>query len=174
MMLHRSHSPFRQRICQASLLAAILAIGFGGLSADAAAQQPAPAAKKAPTPAGANPQWVKVCEKTPVGTMFRDGKEETRFKNYCLTQHELIDGTTGRALMSAAVRQMDGEPTQFLMVLVPLNVNLKAGIRAALYPKELESIQQFFDLCQSNGAAHAVIEIIGPWMSSGSFTTENS
>ncbi len=69
--------------------------------------------------------------------MFKDGKEETRFSNYCVTQHELIDGNVGRAIMSAAVRQMDGEPTQYLMVMMPLNVNLKAGMRGALYPKDL-------------------------------------
>jgi invasion protein IalB len=144
MTLHRSQPRIWPQVCRAGarfgLLAAVLAVAIGRPSTDAPAQQPPPAAKKAPAAAaagGPNSDWVKVCEKTPVGTMFKDGKEETRFSNYCVTQHELIDGNVGRAIMSAAVRQMDGEPTQYLMVMMPLNVNLKAGMRGALYPKDL-------------------------------------
>ena len=140
MALYRSQFHLLARICRASILALILTIGSLGLPANVAAQQPA-AKKAAPaaSAASAGPKnpWVKICEKTPVGTMYKDGKEEKRYSNYCLTQHERIDGNSGLAVMSAALRQMDGEAKQFLMVMVPLGVKLQAGIRAALYPKDL-------------------------------------
>jgi invasion protein IalB len=180
MGLHRSQPQVWQRICRtgphAGILAVALAATIAGGRPDAAAQQP-PAAKKAPPAAPApataaqNSDWVKVCERTPVGTMFKDGKEETRFSNFCLTQHEVIDGTTGRSIMSAAIRQLDGEPTQYLMVMVPLNVNLKAGLRAALYPKDiwgpaqknekfdeskLKGVQLEYNLCHKGGCTAQV------------------
>jgi invasion protein IalB len=119
--------------------------------------------------------------------MFKDGKEEARFGNFCLTQHEVIDGNTGRAVMSAAIRQLDGEPTQYLMVLMPLNVNLKAGMRAALYPKELwgpaqknekidesklKGVQLEYNLCHKGGCTaqvEATPQLINDLKSFGGF-----
>jgi invasion protein IalB len=113
-----------------------------------AQQAPAKPAKKA-TPAppaaqtGGKNSWVKLCEKVPTGTMYTNGKEEAKYNTYCLTQHERIDGSTGRSLVTAAVRQMDSESKQFFMVMVPLGMLLKPGLRAALYPKDLwERVQK--------------------------------
>jgi invasion protein IalB len=95
------------------------------------------------SPVGSKTTWVKLCEKMPLGTMYNNGKEETRYSLYCLTQHERIDGATGRPLVTAAIRQMEGESKQFFMVMVPLGVLLKPGMRAALYPKDLwEKVQK--------------------------------
>ena len=146
MVLYRLRFAALERMCHAGTVALVLTIGLGGLPANIAAQQ-APAKKAAPAApaaASAGPQnaWVKLCQKTPIGTMYKDGKQETRYSNFCLTQHERLDGNTGMAMMSAAVRQMDGESVQYLMVMVPLGMKLQAGMRAALYPKGLWELAQ--------------------------------
>ena len=47
--------------------------------------------------------WVKLCAKAP--SLQEEGKEE----NVCLTHHERIDGNTGRVLVSAAIREVEGK-----------------------------------------------------------------
>lgn len=189
MIRHQLQPEAWQRVIRTGAQVGILALTLAAAIADASAQQP-PAAKKAsPAPAAAasNTDWIKVCEKTPVGTMFKDGKEETRFSNFCLTQHEVIDGNTGRSVMSAAIRQLDGEPTQYLMVMVPLNVNLKAGLRVALYPKDawgpaqknekydeskLKGVQLEYNLCHKGGCTaqvEATPQLINDLRSFGGF-----
>ena len=146
------------RIRRAGAVALVLSAGIPGLAANLAAQQaptqapaqaPAKPAKKATPPpaaaaqAGSKNSWVKLCEKAPLGTMYNNGKQETRYATYCITQHERIDGNTGRSVVTAAIRQMEGESKQFFMVMVPLGMMLKPGLRAALYPKDLwEKVQK--------------------------------
>jgi invasion protein IalB len=141
------------RTRRAAVLATVLLAGIPGTAATVAAQVPAqqaptkPAKKATPAPpaaqAGGKNPWVKLCEKIPLGTMYNNGKEETKYNTYCLTQHERIDGSTGRSLVTAAVRQMESESKQYFMVMVPLGMLLKPGMRAALYPKDLwERIQK--------------------------------
>jgi invasion protein IalB len=140
----------------------VLSVGIPGTAAPVAAQQtpaqaPVKPAKKATPPpaapsqapsqaasqAGSKNPWVKLCEQKPLGTMYNNGKEEMRYANYCLTQHERIDGNTGRTVVTAAIRQMEGESKQYFMVLVPLSMRLKPGMRAAFYPKDLwEKVQK--------------------------------
>jgi len=148
MLGNKSRAPMMGRIRRAGAVVLVLSAGIPGMAATVAAQQaptqaPAKPAKKAtPPPAaaaqgGSKNSWVKLCEKTPLGTMYKDGKEETRYATYCLTQQERIDGNTGRSLVTAAIRQMEGESKQYFMVMVPLGMLLKPGMRAALYPKDL-------------------------------------
>jgi invasion protein IalB len=141
--------------------AAALALAFGavGFVASAAAQQPAPAPapKKAPekaappakgkeaaaAPPGAQSAWVKLCEKATAVTKDKDGKEDKKDVNICLTHHERLDGNSGMVLVSAAVRQVEGNDKQHFMVMVPLGMLLQAGMRATLYPKDAwEKIQK--------------------------------
>jgi invasion protein IalB len=147
-------SPFLSARRRFSAGAALIAAGIFLLAGAAAAQAPAPApatkpaepkkptqpkagaAPKAATNAANNQVWVKLCEVVPTGIGYKDGKEVTRGSKYCLTQHETLDGKTGRAILSAALRQMDGEEKQYFMVMVPLGMMLKAGMRVALYPKD--------------------------------------
>src|SRR5215831_5048383 len=154
MLGNESRAPMMGRIRRAGAVALVLSAGIPGMAVTVAAQQaptqaPAKPAKKAtPPPAaaaqgGSKNSWVKLCEKTPLGTMYNDGKEETRYATYCLTQHERIDGSTGRSVVTAAIRQMEGESKQYFMVMVPLGMLLKPGMRAALYPKDLwEKVQK--------------------------------
>jgi invasion protein IalB len=124
----------------------ISAIGVGLLAGPgtATAQQPkTPPAAKAPPAAqpgaAANPPqsaWVKLCEKATSMKREKDGKEEKKDVNICLTHHERLDGNTGMVLVSAAVRQVEGQDKQAFMVMVPLGMLLQPGMRAAVYPKD--------------------------------------
>jgi invasion protein IalB len=117
-----------------------------------AAAAPAPAQKapaaaapgKAPATAAATPPpgqpqsaWVKLCEKATATQKTKDGKDEKKDLNICLTHHERLDGNSGMVLVSAAVRQVEGQDKQAFMVMVPLGMMLQPGMRATLYPKDL-------------------------------------
>lgn len=83
--------------------------------------------------------WVKLCEKTklPKGGKPEAGKQpEFEEKDICLTHHERLDGNTGMVIISAAIRQVEGQKTPSLMVMVPLGMALPAGVKAAVYNKD--------------------------------------
>ena len=136
----------------ASAVTPALMLGVTVWLAPAGAQQPpakkdkapaaAPAAKGAPAPAAGAagaPQsaWVKLCEKATATQKTKDGKEEKKDLNICLTHHERLDGNSGMVLVSAAVRQVEGQDKQAFMVMVPLGMMLQPGMRATLYPKDM-------------------------------------
>jgi invasion protein IalB len=165
-----------------------------------AQQQPAPppAPKKAPA-APAAPKaaakdakggpppsaWVKLCEKGTAITKAKDGKEEKKDLDICLTHHERLDGNTGMVLVSAAVRQVTGQDKQALMVMVPLGMLLQPGMRANIYPKDqwdlvqknekvddskLKGIQLAYTLCHPAGCTaetEATPEILNTMKTSG-------
>jgi len=148
------------RVRTGGALAAALMLGITAVLAPAGAQQPPPA-KKAPaapaappaqkpapgaaaktapaTPAPGTPQsaWVKLCEKATATQKTKDGKDEKKDLNICLTHHERLDGNSGMVLVSAAVRQVEGQDKQAFMVMVPLGMMLQPGMRATLYPKDM-------------------------------------
>jgi invasion protein IalB len=150
---------------RAGLTALMLAVGVG-LSANPAAAQdkkgaPAAAAKGAPAaPAAGNaPEqsaWVKLCEKAP---SLAEPKKEL---NVCLTHHERLDGNTGMVLVSAAIRQVEGQDKEALMVMVPLGMALPPGVQVKVDDKEPVKLQ--FTLCHAAGctaegeASKAVID----------------
>lgn len=102
-----------------------------------AAAAPAAAADTAAAATGeAKSAWVKLCEKAPILKKDKDGKDQKEEKNLCLTHHERLDGNTGMVLVSAAIREVEGQDKPSLMVMVPLGMALPPGIRAAIYTKE--------------------------------------
>lgn len=106
-------------------------------AAPAAAPAAAPkAAAAAPAEAQNKSAWVKLCEKAQVPHRDKDGKEAIEEKNICLTHHERLDGNTGLVFVSAAIRKIDGQEKEHLMVMVPLGMALPAGVRAAVYSKD--------------------------------------
>jgi invasion protein IalB len=130
------------RIARASALLVLAATCLGGA---ATAQQPAP--KKAPAVAsvGQDDQdagiiplgWVKLCRKYTATSKQKDGKEDAKDLNICLTKNETIFAGSGRMRSSAAIRQIDGDPKRYLMVTVPLEMDLRSGLRAAVFPKDV-------------------------------------
>lgn len=112
-------------------------------AAPAAAAPATKEAAKGGAPAQEQSAWVKLCEAVPFVKKDKDGKEQREDRKLCLTHHERLDGNTGMVLVSAAVRQIEGQDKQNLMVMVPLGMAVKAGMRAAVYPKELwEKVQK--------------------------------
>jgi invasion protein IalB len=151
------------RLVGAAGLAAALALTAGS----AYAQQKKGDAKGA-APAAANNQsaWVKLCEKAPVLVKGKDGKEERADKSICLTHHERLDGNTGMVLVSAAIRKVEDQDKEHLMVMVPLGMAIQPGLRAKIYDKamwdaaqknekvddtKLEAIKLNFSLCHPAG-----------------------
>lgn len=125
-----------------------LAVAIAGGSALAQDKKGEKGKQQAPAQAAPAPQaaaqsdaeqvmWVKLCEKAPVLTKDKDGKDVKAEKGICLTHHERLDGNTGMVLVSAAVRQVEGIEKQHLMVMVPLGMAIQPGLRATIYNKDL-------------------------------------
>lgn len=143
---------------RAGFLALALAIGAGLAAGPVFAQDKKPAA--AGKPAAAKPAdakaaaakpgeakdqsaWVKLCEKAPNIT---DPKKEL---NVCLTHHERLDGNTGMVLVSAAIREVEGQDKKALMVMVPLGMALPPGVQVKV--DEGEPVKLQFTLCHAAG-----------------------
>ena len=133
-----------------SMLVAGLLIGTFAFTAGVSAQEKKKAPEKAaPAPAAnaaADPNqsaWVKLCEKIGGVTKDKDGKEKKEEFNVCLTHHERLDANSGMVIVSAAVRQVQGQDKMAFMVMVPLGMFVQPGMRAAVYTKELwEKLQK--------------------------------
>jgi len=129
--------------------AALAAILLAGITSAAQAQdkKAAPAAAKpaaaaapaaaAPAAAGKQSAWVKLCEKAAQVTKDKDGKETKTEKNICLTHHERLDGNSGMVIVSAALREVEGNDKKQFMVMVPLGMALPPGLKAAVYTKDM-------------------------------------
>jgi invasion protein IalB len=153
---------------RAGLTALMLSVGVGFVAAPVLAQQkpaapaaagqkpaaaPAPAAGQKPAAGAAAPAaaagdkdqsaWVKLCEKAPSLT------EPKKELNVCLTHHERLDGNTGMVLVSAAIRQVEGQDKEALMVMVPLGMALPPGVQVKVDEKEPVKLQ--FTLCHAAG-----------------------
>lgn len=141
------------RLGRWSMLVAGLLIGSFTLALDASAQDkkkapekaaPAqPAAKAGAAPDPNQSAWVKLCEKIGGVTKDKDGKEKKEEFNVCLTHHERLDANTGMVIVSAAVRQVQGQDKMAFMIMVPLGMFVQPGMRAAVYTKDLwEKLQK--------------------------------
>jgi invasion protein IalB len=129
---------------------ATMGVAVGQQAKDKAPAKP-PAAKSTPpakgAPAAAAPKdqsaWVKLCEKAPIQRVgadgkpvIADGKPAVDEKEICLTHHERLDGNTGMVVVSAAIRKIEGQDKEHLMVMVPLGAALPPGLKAAVYTKD--------------------------------------
>ena len=81
--------------------------------------------------------WAKLCRKFIETSTDKNGKESKKDLNICLTKNETIYASTGKLRSSAAIRQVDGEAKQHLIVTVPLEMDLRSGLRAAVFPKDI-------------------------------------
>lgn len=115
-------------------LAVAMAAGIGAGTASAQKKDAKPA-EKAAAPAGGEKQsaWVKLCEAAAMVKKDAEGKDVKDEKKICLTHHERLDGNTGMVLVSAAIREVEGQDKKSLMVMVPLGMAIPPGVRAAVY-----------------------------------------
>jgi invasion protein IalB len=99
----------------------------------------ASAAPPAPGPGAATDEatWVKLCTKN----------EQTANKQVCLVNHEGLEPNTGMVLVAAAVRSIEGEDKQHLLVRLPTAYSLviPAGVQIKIDDGEPISLQ--YDLC---------------------------
>lgn len=109
--------------------------------APAAAAAPAPAATGAsPITAGGQPAddaWVKLCMKS----------EQTQNKEICLINHEGLEPNTGMVLIAAAVRKVEGEDKQQLLVRVPTAYALVMPAGVQLKIDDQQPIQLQYTIC---------------------------
>jgi invasion protein IalB len=74
-------------------------------------------------------RWLKLCDIVTVGSPAKPVKE-------CMTQYENLDRNTGAVVVSAAVRQLEGNPNQHLMVTVPVGTLQSPDMALRIYPKD--------------------------------------
>ncbi|MGD9783750.1 MAG: invasion associated locus B family protein [Hyphomicrobiaceae bacterium] len=128
----------------AALVSSALVLAAFGIGAPALAQKKDEAAKPAAAAAddaAKQSAWVKLCEKAAFPkkgedgkiALDKDGKPLKDEKQICLTHHERLDGNTGMVLVSAAIREVEGQDKKSLMIMVPLGMAIPAGVRAAVY-----------------------------------------
>src|SRR6478609_10558675 len=100
-----------------------------------AAPAAAPAAPAAGAQAGApeDSAWVKLCLKN----------EQTANKQVCLVNHEGLEPNTGMVLVAAAVRSIEGEDKQNLLVRLPTAYSLimPAGVQIKIDDGEPIALQ---------------------------------
>jgi invasion protein IalB len=92
--------------------------------------------------------WVKLCTKN----------EESGNKQVCLVKYEELDPRTGSVLLTAAVRTVEGEEGEQLLINVPVAYTLiiPAGVQARI--DELEPVSMKFGVCTPTGCqAHMAI-----------------
>ena len=118
----------------------------------AAPAAPAAAAGAGAPAAGDSNQsaWVKLCEKA---TLKKNDKEEKL--DICLTHHERLDGNTGMVIVSAALREVQGNPKKHLMVMVPLGVALPAGLQIKI-DEDKEPTKLTYTICHPGGCTAEV------------------
>jgi len=104
---------------------------------------PAPAGAQAVTPKAAGelgaPEdaWVKLCMKS----------EQTQNKEICLINHEGLEPNSGMVLIAAAVRKVEGEEKQQLLIRVPTAYALVIPPGVQLKIDENEAIKLQYTIC---------------------------
>lgn len=106
--------------------------------------QAKPAQQKAGAPAaqaqkGQNEEnaWVKLCDKVAQA----DNKE------ICLTHHERLDGNSGMVLVAAAIRKVEGQDKQHILVTIPTAIALAIPAGVQLKIDEQEPMAMKYSFC---------------------------
>src|SRR5262245_60198574 len=138
-------------LCKAGYIVCAAALSATCLVGAATSQQPG---SQSGTHADIAPLgWIKLCRKYAVVTTKDHGKEQNKDVNICLTKNEATHINSGKVLSSLAVRQIDGEEKQHLMVTVPLEMNLRSGVLGTVFPKTIwEKSQKGYQLSKADEA----------------------
>jgi len=170
-----SHSAIGRFLPTAGKTGLVVATIVGGLflsaGAQAQAQQPATPAPKAPPASAGQAQgdkggsWVKLCQ--------QQKAKDNKAYNICLTHHERFHPTTGQPLISAAIRQIDGQKEPIMMFMVPLGRLLGPGL--VIQVDENEPRRIGYSYCTALGCvAQAPVsdEIIGSFKKGSEITVK--
>jgi invasion protein IalB len=92
-------------------------------------------AQRAPTH---TPAWVKLCDKGTLKAKDKDGKEQKKVLDVCVTGHERLD-YIGMVIVGAYYYQcrVDGQEKQLFRVMVPTGIRTEAGMRLTFFPTDL-------------------------------------
>jgi invasion protein IalB len=132
-----------------ALLAALaLALGMGAATAQQVQDVPktdVPKTEVPKTPAYVPPKaptaqessWVKICTK----------EEKSGGKQVCLVRYEGLDPKTGAILISAAVRTVEGENKEYLLVNLPTSQALAIPAGVQIKMDQSEPIQLQYTVC---------------------------
>ena len=136
----------------------------GSVNAQQPAQTPpkAPAAGAAQGGGGQEGSWVKLCQ---------EQKAKDKKVNVCLTHHERFHPTTGQPLVSAAIRQIDGQKEPIMMFMVPLGRLLGPGL--IMQVDEKEPLKIGYNYCTALGCvaqAPVTQDIIDSFKKGGKLT----
>jgi invasion protein IalB len=84
--------------------------------------------QKTPSP------WTKLCNKIKVATetQAEEGTQRTNAVNVCLTFQERVNNKDGALVVSAGIRQQEGEDSEQLIVIVPLGIDLHSELQARI------------------------------------------
>ena len=157
------------RMSVGAMAAAAVTLALGLAPSEGLAQQSAapktaqpkaaqPATPKAPAPAGApaagappaaggqaaapgapveDNAWVKLCEKS----------AQTENKEICLTHHERLDGNSGIVLVAAAIRKVEGEAKEQILVRLPTAIALAIPAGVQIRIDEEQPLSLKYTLC---------------------------
>lgn len=136
------HSGVGGRIASVGAMAVTLLLGISYLVTVGPAQaQKKPAEKKPAAQPSNEPQnaWVKLCNKGPVTAKHKDGKEEKKELNVCMTKHERLDVNSGLTIIAASLIQMkiDAEEKNAFRLELPLGMALPPGVAVSFFPKDI-------------------------------------
>lgn len=123
----------RKQVWQSRTLALAVAVTTAGSLLAA----PAMAAEEA----GKHGGWIRLCEPMSIVqhsadgkvSVDKDGKPIRAEKKMCLTQQETIDGRTGIPVVSAALREIEGDSKKTILVGLPLGMFFPAGAQVAFH-----------------------------------------
>ena len=145
------HSDVGARIARVGAIAIGVALGATMLLDFASPDTASAQAAKKPDPKAAAPKstpessWVKLCDKGQLKGKDKDGKEQAKEVEMCMTLSEQIDANSGMVLVSANLQnvKVDGKEKQHFSVTVPLGVALPYGAAITVFPKDLwEKVQK--------------------------------
>lgn len=136
-MLHgkrqkKNKSCFSSGIGVITVIASVVfALSVSTVSAQKA-QKKSPAAKSATKNGKSSVAWIKLCDNAEFAPKDPKSKAKTIKKKLCLVRHETLDGRTGLVVVSAAIRIIEGQKINRLIVQVPLGVSIRAGVSVGI------------------------------------------
>ncbi|MGH6824321.1 invasion associated locus B family protein [Methyloceanibacter sp.] len=120
-----------------SVLLAVFALGFGITLATAQQVPETPLNLPTEVRSGAESSWVKICKKD----------EETGDKQACLVRYEGVDSKTGSIVITATVRNIEGQDKQKLLVNMPTSYSLMMPFGVQIKIDEDEPRQLLYAVC---------------------------
>ena len=119
-----------------SVMLAAFALGFGITPATAQQVPETPPSLGTSVGRGAESSWVKICRKDGTGD-----------KQVCIVRYEGLDTQTGKTLITASVRTIEGQNKHHLVVNIPTSYSLVMPAGVQIRIDEDEPVQLQYSIC---------------------------